>query len=360
MPEAFLLVLLFVCLTLTWDIAGTNNAVQRPEIFAEAVANRFILMKEVYMSKQSRREFIIHVGAGIGSVCLLPFPAFAGEPCSVKHPLMPPDKNLKGQCVNCGMVRPMWARTWITFENSDGKFQVCSFHCLAEMSLKAGEDPRNVKVALYLEPQTLIPAGSAFFVVGSSAKGTMTPTSKLTFASRDDAAKLAASCGGKVLPFNDTLELAKSGVQKENMMIAKNRLKKGKIVEPSDNQEKCPVCGMYPARFPRNKCQIQTPKKTIYHFCSTHCLFKFIQNPAEYAGVKVQPFLIWVVDYHSGRWIGAKAAYYVVGSSQTGPMGKEAFAFDKMADAKTFAGKHGGKVIIFGGVTVERIMAPSA
>ena len=64
-----------------------------------------------------------------------------------------------------------------------------------------------------------------------------------------------------------------------------------------------------------------------------------------------------MVDYSSGAWIGGKAAYYVVGSNQEGPMGKEAFVFDKMAEAKKFAGKHGGKVIIFSGVTFAKIMA---
>ena len=309
------------------------------------------------MSEQSRREFILTVGKGIGAVCLLTIPAFAEGPCAVEHPIMPPNKNLKGQCTNCGMVRPMWARTWMTFENSEGKFQVCSFHCLAEMALKSGEDPRNVKVALYQDPTTMIPASRAVFVVGSSAKGTMTMTSKLAFGSKDEAAKFADSCSGEVMGFKDTLELAKTGVQKENKMIAKNRLKKGKIVEPADNKDKCTVCGMYPARYPKNKCQIQSRDKTVYHFCSTQCLFKFLENSAKFAGSEVQPFLIWVVDYNSGAWIGGKAAYYVVGSSQNGPMGKEAFVFDKMADAKKFVKMNGGKAIIFSGVTFDKIMA---
>jgi nitrous oxide reductase accessory protein NosL len=309
------------------------------------------------MTEQSRREFILKLSKGIGTFCLLPIPALAEGPCSVNHPIIPPNKNLKGQCTNCGMVRPMWARTWMTFENAEGKFQVCSFHCLAEMALKAGEDPRNVKVALYKDPDTMISAESAHFVVGSRAKGTMAMISKLAFGSKDEATKFAQSCGGKVMGFTDTLEFAKTGVQKENKMIAKNRLKKGKIVEPADNIEKCPVCDMYPARFPKNKCQIQTRDKTIYHFCSTQCLFNFLESSAKYAGKEVQPFLIWVVDFNSGAWIGGKAAYYVVGSGKKGPMGKEAFVFDKMADAKNFVKTNGGKAIIFSGVTFAKIMA---
>ena len=173
------------------------------------------------MSIQSRREFMFMIAKGIGGVCLLPIPALAGGPCDIKHPFMPPDKDFAGQCPNCGMVRPMWARTWKTFETSEGNSQACSFHCLADMALKSGEKPQNVKVALYTEPKTMIPADKAYFVVGSSAKGTMTMKSKIAFASIPEAEEFAQSCGGKVMRYDDTLELAKAGVQKENEMIVK-------------------------------------------------------------------------------------------------------------------------------------------
>ena len=181
--------------------------------------------------------------------------------------------------------------------------------------------------------------------------------SKIAFASKAEAEKFVQSCGGKVMGYKGTLELAKAGVQKENEMIVKRRLKKGKIVEPVDQQDKCPVCGMYPARYARHKCQIQTHDKTVYHLCSTNCLFAFLENSAKFAGKNVQPFLIWVVDFQSGAWISGRTGYYVVGSDQRGPMGKEAIAFDKMAAAKKFAATHGGKVIIFTGVTFDKIDA---
>ena len=307
------------------------------------------------MSIQSRREFVLMMAKGIGGICLLPIPTLASDSCDIKHPLMPPNKDFAGQCPNCGMVRPMWARTWRTFEISEGNTEACSFHCLADMALKSGEDPQNVKVALYMEPNTMVAADKAYFVVGSSAKGTMAMKSKIAFASKAEADKFTQSCGGKVMGYKDTLDLAKAAVQKENEMIVKNRVKKGKIVEPVDQQDKCPVCGMYPARYAKHKCQIQSNDKSVYHFCSTQCLSVFLENSAKYAGKNVQPFLIWVVDFQNGAWISGRTGYYVVGSDQMGPMGKEAIAFDKMADAKKFAATHGGKVIIFSGVTFDKI-----
>ncbi len=155
--------------------------------------------------------------------------------------------------------------------------------------------------------------------------------------------------------FPQTLEMAKQSIHKENQMIVKRRLKKGKIVEPIDNQDKCPVCGMFPARYPKEKCQIQTKGKEVHHFCSTQCMFAFLADSAKYAGKKTAPFLMWVIDRETGAWISARTAYYVIGSSQKGPMGKEAFTFDKIAAAKAFVQNNGGKAVIFQGVTIDKI-----
>ena len=162
------------------------------------------------------------------------------------------------------------------FENSEGKSPACSFHCLADVALKSGEDPKNVMVALYRDPKKMIQAEKVFFVVGSKAKGTMTMKSKIAFPSKDDAEEFAKSCGGEVVGFKEALKIAKTGITKENPMLVDSRLKKGVIVEPVDNKDECPVCGMYPARYAKHKCQIIAKDKKVSHFCSTQCLFDFL------------------------------------------------------------------------------------
>lgn len=281
----------------------------------------------------------------------------AADPCAVQHPLDPPNKELQGQCLNCGMGRPMWARTWMTHENSQGKSEACSFHCLADVALKSGEEPKNVMVATYMDPNRMIPAESASFVVGSKAKGTMSMTSKIAFASPDEAEKFAQSCGGEAMSYGEVLALAKESISKENKVINERRIKAGKIVEPIDKKDECIVCKMYPARYANNKCQLQTKDGKVYHFCSTQCLFAFLKDSAKYTKDEVKPMLVWVVDYPAGTWIGAKTAYYVVGSKAQGPMGAEAFAFDKMEAAKSFAEKEGGEVLTMKEVTIDKIMA---
>lgn len=277
-------------------------------------------------------------------------PGFAAETdCAVQHPLSPPDMTLKGQCPNCGMGRPMWARTWYTFDAHEGQTQSCSLHCLADLTIKSGSVPKNIKVAVYTSPEKSIAVEKAFFVIGSSAKGTMTMNSKPAFDSKAAAEAFAKSCGGEVVDFSKALGMAKQGVAKENVMISGKRLKAGKIVEPVDNTDQCPVCAMYPARYAKNKCQITNGKNEKIHFCSTRCLFAFLKKADS------RPAMIWVVDNDSGRWISGYTAYYVVGSGMQGPMGYEAFPFDTLAAANAFAGKQGGKVLRFDEVTPEKI-----
>lgn len=230
-------------------------------------------------------------------------------------------------------------------------------HCLADIALKSGEEPQDVQVALYLEPTKMVPANQAFFVVGSKAKGTMTMTSKLAFQSKEDAENFAKSCGGKVMSFAEAFALAKEGVAKENKVINERRIKMGKIVEPVHGKDRCAVCQMYPARYTRDKCQLQTKQGQVYQFCSTQCMFKFLADSSKYAKTNVTPFLVWVIDYPTETWFGAKAAYYVVGSKSQGPMGPEAFAFANLKDAKDFAAEHGGQVLTFKEVSVDKIMA---
>lgn len=307
------------------------------------------------MYSRNRRAFLKTALTTAGAAVFWPLPVYAATTCNIRHPLTPPDPRFKGQCPNCGMVRAMWARTWVAFENAEGKSEACSLHCLADVALKSGERPHHVQVALYERPEAMHPAEGAFFVVGSRARGTMTPQSKIAFGTQEAAARFSRSCGGQVASFETAFTLARQGVPQENEMIAGNRLKKKKIIEPRDNQERCPVCEMYPARYPRHKSQIHTRDQTIYHFCSTQCLFAFLADSAKYAGRPVEPFLLWVVDYETQAWISARTAYYVVGSSKQGPMGGEALVFDHRARAETFARQHGGRVMLFGAVTPEKI-----
>ena len=308
------------------------------------------------MRNLNLREIIALVVLTVAVCALVPCMAWASSPCAEKHPLSPPDKAHMGQCPNCGMARPMWARTWKTFDVLEGATQACSFHCLADMSLKSGRDPLKVQVALFTDYARMISAEQAYFVVGSSIPGTMTMISKAAFADDAKAKAFAASCGGTVERYAATLAKAKSSVIKENQMIVKRRISKGKIVEPQMDVV-CSECGMKPAKYPQHKSQIQGKDGKVAHFCSTHCMFKYMRGEEQDAKEKVNPFLIWVMGMDSNSWISGRTAYYVVGSKVKGPMGPEALPFNMQSEASRFAKSHGGTAVIFDGVSLEKMMA---
>lgn len=303
-----------------------------------------------------RRVFVQKILVGTGLFYLFPKDVFAGNGCDVAHPLMPPNNDFPGECHNCGMMRPMWARTWHTYALEGQELEVCSMHCLAEATMNSDTIPQNVQVALYLAPEKSIAADQAFYVVGSKARGTMTMNSKLAFATKQEAAAFAAECGGTVLSFGATYQTAAKTIEKENQMINLNRISKGKIVEPADNIDLCPVCDMYPARFPKNKCQLQTADGEVVHFCSTQCLFEYLKNSQQYGKPDLKTKFIWVVDYDNGNWIYAPNAFYVVNSDVAGPMGKEAYPFVNIQNAKKFSSMHPGKVLLFKEVTIDKVM----
>jgi len=304
----------------------------------------------------NRRLFIRNLLVGAGLITVFPRNLIAGEPCKIMHPLMPPNKNLQGTCDNCGMMRPMWARTWHTFTLAGKNMEVCSMHCLAESSLNSAAAPSDVKAALYLTPEELVPADKAVYVVGSNARGTMSMKSKIAFPSQSEAQKFSQKCGGAVASFEEAYQTAAASIAKENQMINKNRISKGKIVEPENGKDICPVCGMHPARYPKNKCQIQTKSGEVIHFCATQCLFEFLKNPGKYKHPDIQTKVVWVVDYNTGQWIYAKSAYYVIGSNVRGPMGKEAYPFASLNSAKKFSESSSGKIVRYEKVTIDTIL----
>lgn len=280
---------------------------------------------------------------------------WAGDVCRVAHPFRPPQAAFSGRCPNCGMTRAMWARTWYVFHDHSGARFACSMHCLADMTSKSGEIPRDVQVALYLSPEKTVPAAGAYFVVGGRAPGTMTAQSKPAFAGRAEAEAFAASCGGTVMDFTAAFGRATAGLAAENTMIARRRLKKGKIVEPVDGRDHCAVCEMFPARYPRHRAQVRAGSAAPVHFCSTRCLFDYL---ARMRAAQRASAMVWVTDVASGDWISGLTAFYVVGSGQWGPMGAEAFAYgEQSAAAAAVAAAGKGRVLRYDAVTLQAITA---
>lgn len=307
------------------------------------------------MGKENvRKGALLHIIALLfllltGTACWVSM-ALAAEG-DIEHPMMKPASYTdKGNCPNCGMMLNMWARTRHAFSNSEGEFETCSIHCVADMSTKAGEAPKNVRAAVYLAPEKMVPAEKAFYVIGSSAPGTMTTKSKIVFASEKEAQDFVAAKGGTVNNFPGAFEMATNGLATDRPAIDEKRKKSGKILVPTE-KDACVTCGMYPHRYPQNRSQILTADKSTLHFCSTRCLISYQANPQQYFEKPSKAAYIWATVYPDGDYDYANGLYYVVGSKVHGPMGLEAIPFRKKTDAQAFAGKEGGKVLRFTEIT---------
>ena len=274
----------------------------------------------------------------------------------IEHPIKSPKMYSETMiCPNCGMMINMWARTRHSFHHPEGEFTTCSIRCLADKTVSSGADADNVQVALYLDPDTMIPAEQASYVIGSSAPGTMTMKSKIAFADNASAEQFSASYGGKVVDFQEALAEAKAELPESRMMTDKKRKDTGKIKEPAEN-DACTVCGMPPAKHLDHNSQIWAMDGSTLHFCSTRCMVDFNADQAKYVKEPVKTKMAWVKLFSDGMYESAVGAYYVVGSRVSGPMGKEAIPFKLRKDAEEFAAANGGKIFGFDQLTPQLIM----
>lgn len=275
----------------------------------------------------------------------------------IMHPIMQPQMYTKdAKCSNCGMMRNMWARTRYDAKNSSGAIHTCSIHCLADIQYRSGKTASDVMVAVYSAPEKMIPAADAYFVIGSTAKGTMTMESKIAFATKEDAENFAARYGGEVTGFDAALTKATAQLDGARQKINMNRMTKGKIKVP-DQEASCHVCGMRPANYPAHRSQILTKDNTTIHFCSTKCLIHYQSSPAKYDKQPIQTMSAWVSIYPDGGYDYAGGLYYVVGSSKMGPMGTEALAFRSQKDAENMVKENGGHILTFDQLNSEVISA---
>jgi nitrous oxide reductase accessory protein NosL len=131
---------------------------------------------------------------------------------------------------------------------------------------------------------------------------------------------------------------------------------------PIPDSARCPVCGMYPARFPRWAAQTLFKDGAAHFFDSPDDQFAFLQgmNRHDKSHTLDDVAISFVSDFETGRWIEAQQAFFVHGSSAVGPMrDADLPAFATHTSAGAFASSHGGKVLTFQQVTPERVRSMS-
>ena len=106
-----------------------------------------------------------------------------------------------------------------------------------------------------------------------------------------------------------------------------------------NKDEKCPVCGMFVAKYPKWAASIATQNhKKPFYFDGVKDMMKFYFNAKDYGhkDFDKNKAKITVSDYYTREEINARKAFYVIGSNIYGPMGNELIPFRTKKDAKIF------------------------
>ena len=124
-----------------------------------------------------------------------------------KDAILVQDGKNRQYCVICGMDLIKFYKTSYAATYNEKEHQYCSIHCLSD-HLGEGIELKNPKV-VDVTTLKLIPVLEAYYVVGSSKKGTMSKISKYAFSSLKAAEIFQSKYGGEVMDFYGALEKAK-------------------------------------------------------------------------------------------------------------------------------------------------------
>ena len=121
----------------------------------------------------------------------------------------------------------------------------------------------------------------------------------------------------------------------------------GKVVKPGP-KDKCPVCGMFVAKYPDFIAALTFKDGTHAFFDGVKDMTKYYFNLQKYSPSKNREDIaqIHVTDYYSLSLIDGFKAFYVSGSDIYGPMGRELIPFQEEVDAKEFLKDHKGKAVL--------------
>jgi nitrous oxide reductase accessory protein NosL len=112
--------------------------------------------------------------------------------------------------------------------------------------------------------------------------------------------------------------------------------------------DKCPVCGMFVAKFPDFAAQVQFKDGSTFHFDGSKDLFKYYQAASRYTPGKslADVSAVFVTSYYTLTPINGLTAWYVAGSDVYGPMGRDLIPFANENEAREFKKDHKGKSIL--------------
>ncbi len=132
----------------------------------------------------------------------------------------------------------------------------------------------------------------------------------------------------------------------------------GKGGSPVPLNAKCPVCGMFVAKYPDWTASARFKDGTTHYFDGPKDLLAYYLDPSRYGKGRRQADIVAlsVKEYYSLGMIDPRGAFFVLGSDVYGPMGGELIPFKTEKDAMAFKIDHKGKRIVrFNEITSQLI-----
>ncbi|MCE5263975.1 MAG: nitrous oxide reductase accessory protein NosL [Deltaproteobacteria bacterium] len=123
-------------------------------------------------------------------------------------------------------------------------------------------------------------------------------------------------------------------------------------------RDKCPVCGMFVAKYPDWMAAIHFRDGSHVYADGAKDMFKYLHDLKKYDHVRKPEEIqtVLVMDYYRLSWIDARSAWYVLGSDVFGPMGRELIPLEHKTDAEEFMKDHRGtRIVRFADITREVI-----
>lgn len=124
-------------------------------------------------------------------------------------------------------------------------------------------------------------------------------------------------------------------------------------------EARCPVCGMWAARYVKWHTQIVFSDGGYRAFDGCKDMFTYLFEMAKFEKKYTAGDIaaIYVKDFSSGKWIDAQDASYVIGSNISGPMGSELIPVENQEQAMKIVTASGGRVINYIDVTMDMIQS---
>lgn len=121
----------------------------------------------------------------------------------------------------------------------------------------------------------------------------------------------------------------------------------------------CPVCGMFPARYPDWIATVQFKDGHADHFDGAKDFFKYLLDMKKYAKGRQREQVtgMGVTGYYATEMIEAETALYAIGSDVLSPMGHDLIPHPDDYDAKEYMKDHKGKHLVqFSEVTMKMLL----